>query len=359
MIEDVAAALERRDYRTAAQLLKILVRKTPQDPWVQLYGARLYEAQYQPEKAERLYRQLLKTSGNAKLLTQARQGLQRLEAEAEAQRAEAIAQATATPENAAQACLILEPLNPEQRAERAPQFARLMNLDAYTARLLLPTRSWRFYRSGPLGALQVYRGELAGVGIPSFCVELERVRRLPVYWGDRLQIGADQITARCRSQQDEVGHLSFAPQEVKAWLEGALPRFESVVDMDFQKRAIRKQQVNEYVKVVDLHLSDRGCILRLCEQHYQYHLEGERRPAQGLAEQFSTIPQRWQQLMGELAPLLPARIPAAIATGFIETLLDQPELLEKLYSQTQLLPPESKPWEAAFHLYSALHLLKP
>ncbi|PZV15213.1 MAG: hypothetical protein DCF22_07540 [Leptolyngbya sp.] len=40
MLDQVAAALERQDYQTAAQLLKELLKRSPQDPWVQLYVGR-------------------------------------------------------------------------------------------------------------------------------------------------------------------------------------------------------------------------------------------------------------------------------------------------------------------------------
>lgn len=101
MIESIAAAFERQDYKLAAKLLKPLWQQSPNDPIVQLYVARLQEAIGKFDPAESLYRQLLRDTTNPKIAMQARQGLERLEASAQAQRQQAIAQATIAPDDRA------------------------------------------------------------------------------------------------------------------------------------------------------------------------------------------------------------------------------------------------------------------
>ena len=74
MLDQVAAAFDRQDYSTAARLLKELMQQSPENPWVQFYRARLQEVSGQVERAEQIYRQLLREVNNPKLVLQVRQG---------------------------------------------------------------------------------------------------------------------------------------------------------------------------------------------------------------------------------------------------------------------------------------------
>jgi predicted Zn-dependent protease len=108
-LEEVAAALDRQDYRQAAKLLKQLQKQEPQNFWVQLYAGRWYEGTDKLETAEKVYRKLLKDATNPKIVSQARQGLQRIEDIEQNRRQEAIIQAKADPKNQELGVLILEP----------------------------------------------------------------------------------------------------------------------------------------------------------------------------------------------------------------------------------------------------------
>jgi len=99
----------------------------------QFYLGRLHEVSGKWSTAQKVYRQLLGTT-NAKI-TQARQGLQRLEVIEQEQRQRAIAQATADPSNAELGLLVLEPVASEIRTVAAQKFAQIMQIDPYTARL--------------------------------------------------------------------------------------------------------------------------------------------------------------------------------------------------------------------------------
>jgi len=81
---------------------------------------------------------------NAKIITQARQGLQRLVIEQE-QRQRAIAQATADPSNAELGLLVLEPVASEIRTVAAQKFAQIMQIDLHGYSHL---PGWRLYRTG-------------------------------------------------------------------------------------------------------------------------------------------------------------------------------------------------------------------
>jgi len=74
---------------------------------------------------------------NAKIITQARQGLQRLEVIEQEQRQRAIAQATADPSNAELGLLVLEPVASEIRTS-CPKVCPNYADRPHTARLQLP-----------------------------------------------------------------------------------------------------------------------------------------------------------------------------------------------------------------------------
>ena len=126
MLKDVAAAFERQDYRTAADLLKQWQQQSPQDPWFRFYVGRFQEATGKYQAAEATYRKLLQAVQNPKIVTQTRQGLQRLEAIEEERRQQAIAQATAEPNSQEQGVLVLEPVTGSDRTVAAKGSAQMM-----------------------------------------------------------------------------------------------------------------------------------------------------------------------------------------------------------------------------------------
>ena len=146
MIDQVAIAFEHKDYQTAAKLLKQLRKESPDNPWVQFYLGRLHEVSGKHQDAEKIYRQLLRDTTNTKIVTLARQGLQRLQEMELEERQRAISQATSQPNNTELGVLVLEPLSNEMKTEASRKFAQIMQLDPYTARLILPSRGWRLYR---------------------------------------------------------------------------------------------------------------------------------------------------------------------------------------------------------------------
>ncbi|NJM57248.1 MAG: tetratricopeptide repeat protein [Synechococcales cyanobacterium RU_4_20] len=381
MLESVADAIERQDYRTAAQLLQPLVQQSPSDSWVRFYVARVHEGSGRAEKAERLYRQLLKTEINRKLITLARQGIQRIQTREQAQRQAAIAQATDTSGRTALGGLILKPLSPETRERVTPSFARMMQLEPYAAKLLLPTRGWRFYRTGKIGALQVYVRELEAIGVPAFCAALEDLATIPVFQTRQLELGHGTITAHPVSDHPLRRHatgshaptspgktLQFRAQDVRACLEGALPIFESVVDVNrlVKQQYVRKEQVQDYAKVLDLHLPKQ--IIRLCDQTYRYAPEALASPAAKTSPEtvldvrYVPLPQKWGRLLSELRQ---AGVPEVVRGDrfkqFAATALDQEDFLRRVQPQIELsnasaliFHDEAPPWHEAFHLYSTL-----
>ena len=387
MIDQVADAFDRKDYRTAAQLLKQLVKQEPQNPLVRLYVGRLHEATGKLEAAETVYRQLLQNTTNPKIMSQARQGLGRLEAMEQERRRQALAQATADPSRSELGVLVLEPISSEVKQAAAQKFARIMQLDPYTARLQLPTRGWRLYRTGPVGELQFYVSSLRQQSIPCFSAALADIQKINVfginYFSDSVTnsgstkpavatlraLGnhASQATVVCKNTEGQQGSLSFNWSEVTQRVEALLPLFDEVVDRDARHNIQRKTQTMDYVQFCDLHLPQRNSILRLSDRNYQFQQGIALSPKQKNSQNGrqhepplnqTTTRMNWNNLLDFLNRQLP-QIPVwSDFTTFAETAVDYKEMLGHLPSHIDLFRREETPWDPAFQLYSGLVFLK-
>lgn len=318
MIEQISTAFEHKDYHTVAKLLKQLLKKSPQHPWGQFYLGRLHEVCGKLEAAHQVYRQLLRSTTNAKLMAQTRQGLQRLEALEEEQRQRAI-EATADPSNAEPGVLILEPVASEIRTVAAQKLAQIMQIDPYTARLQLPSRGWRLYRTGRIGELRFLGQKLRSAGIPCFWAIISEIQNIRVFQVSYFQTISPQAVVVCQNEQGQMGSLNFNWLEVTQRVTGQLPIFESVLDLDFRGKLQRKTQTQDYAQFCDLHLPQRRCLLRLHDNGYQFQ--------QGVAitPQQSQITNRinWNSLLSLLARQLPEAMVWSDFTSFAETVLDQ------------------------------------
>jgi tetratricopeptide (TPR) repeat protein len=379
MIDQVADAFERKDYRTAAQLLKQLVQQEPKNPLVRLYVGRLHEATGKLEAAETVYRQLLQNTSNSKIMSQARQGLGRLEKMEQERRRQALASATADPSSTELGVLVLEPISAEVKQAAAQKLARIMQIDPYTARLQLPTRGWRLYRTGRVGELQFYASSLRGAEIPCFCASLANIKKINVfsvhYFSDSKAVArlgssgspSPQATVVCQDAQGQLGSFPFNWSEVTQRVEGLLPLFEEVVDRDARGKLQRKTKTLDYVQVCDLHLPARGSILRLSDRHYQFQksitLAPQQRQdsqagSQALPLHQTTTRKNWNNLLDFLNHSLP-KIPVwSDFTPFAETALDYKEMLGRLPSHIDISRRKESLWDPAFQLYSGLVFLK-
>ncbi|MFN6569838.1 tetratricopeptide repeat protein [Dendronalium sp. ChiSLP03b] len=350
MIEQVATAFERKDYYTAAKLLKQLLNESPDNPWVQFYLGRLHEVSQKHEDAEKIYRQLLQSTTNAKILTQARQGLQRLQEIEQEERQRAIAKATVEPSDIEVGVLVLEPLSNELKAIAAPKFAQIMQLDPYTARLVLPSRGWRLYRTGQVGELKFYGTQLQKAGIPCFWTTITAIQQIQVFQVQYFSESDLKATVICCNEANQLGSLTFEWSEVKARVLGLLPIFEEVVDVDAHHKLERKTKTQDYMQFYDLHLPSRRCILRLYDNGYEFQQGMEITPQ---ASQ-NTIRINWNGLLSWIDQQLPKIKLWSDFTPFAETVLDQTEMLSHIQSHIHLFRREQTNWDPAFHLYSGL-----
>lgn len=353
MIDRVAAAFERKDYRTAESLLQQLLKESPQNPWGQLYLGRLHEVSGKLSAAQKVYQQLLRSTINAKVGNQARQGLQRLEAIEQEQRQRAQAQAAADPTNAELGVLVLEPVASEDKIVAAQKLAQIMQLDTYTARSQLPSRGWRWYRTGSIGEMRLLGQSLYSASIPCFWAIVAEIQRIRVLQVSYFQATSPQAVVVCQNDQGQLGSLTFNWSEVTQRVAGLLPIFEEVVDLDFRGKLQRKTQTQDYVQFCDLHLLERRCILRLYDNGYQFQQDARIAPTQNQTTRIN-----WNSLISFIDQQLPQAHVWNDFKPFAETVLDQTELLDRIPSHMHLFRRNETSWDPAFHLYSGLVFIK-
>lgn len=355
MINEVVNAFERKDYRTAAALLKQLIKQEPQNPWVQFYIGRLHEETGKLEAAEKAYRQLLRGTTNPKVVSQARQGLGRLEAKEQERRQQALQAATMDSDSQELGVLVLEAIPSEKKTAAAQAFARIFPIDPYSARLQLPSRGWRLYRSGGVGELRFYSQQLEKAEIPCFAASLAQIKQINIFRVHHLSGSIDAPMMVCENEQGQVGSIAFNWSEVSQRVEGMLPIFEEVVDMDVRRNLQRKTKTLDYVPFYDLHLPERGSILRLSDRSYQFQKGISLTP-----KDFSktTIRENWNSLLAFFNHHLACTQIWSDFTIFAETAVDFSELLGHLTPQLNLSRYQDTPWDSAFELYSGLVYLK-
>lgn len=355
MIPEIAVALDRQDFETATQLIQAL----PTDnPWGEFYQGQLYETQKLWDKAEALYRQLLRQEYGPGIAQAARQGLQRLQDHQQALRQQKLSAAMDQPGQNQLGVLILEALSPEEKGKVAPQFAQVMQIDPYTARLLIPSRGWRLYRVGPIGELQVYGQELQAVGVPGFWATLAQVKALQVYpvsyfksLGNLAEVVVQSTDPQTQLPQPQ--SLSFAWSDIAHRAEGLVPIFEEVVDLDPRGKLKRKEQIQDHAQFCDLHLPQKGYILRFYDAAYRF------KQGVPLTAGQETSWANWRALTTILDQYLPQVTKWSDFTPFAETAVEQMELLGEFESHINLLRREDSKWDQAFHLYSSLAMLRP
>lgn len=358
MLEQVTAAFERQDYDTAAELLQQLLKESPQDPWVQLYWGQLQEVSGNLEAAANIYQQLLRNTINSKVMAQARQGWQRVEVLLKEKRLQAIAQATADPSNTQAGVLVLEPVASEIKTQAAQQFAQIMQIDPYTARLILPTRNWRLYRTGAIGELRFLGQHLLKSNIPCFWATVAEIDKIRVFQINYFQSATPQATVICQNEQGQLGSLTFNWSEVSQRITGLLPIFEQVVDRDVRGKLQRKTQTQDYAQICDLHIPNRNCILRLCDRTYQFQhgmmlSEHQNQPTSQMTNRIN-----WNYLNNFLDQQLPSAKLWSDFTPFAETALERIDSLGHIQSHIHLLRRDETNWDPAFHLYSGLVFVK-
>ncbi len=376
-IHQIASALDSQEYKQAAKLIKQLQTESPENPWVKYYMARYYELTNNPEKAETTYKQILRDITNPKIVSQARQGIQRIETAAENRREQAIETAKNDPNNLEPGLLILEAVSPEDKAAAVQNISRIFKTDTYTTRMQIQSRGWRLYKTGPIAEIQIYGQELLNAGIPVFWGTLADIQKIQIFQVQNFQSLSPPAVV-CKDTLDRLGSIEFNWSEVSQIVEGALPIFIDVMDYSPNRRNDEfrhKEITQDYAQICDLHIPSRNCILRICDQSYEFQQgidftqtladiptsvnpkNQKFRPKNSQQIPPSTTRINWNHLLEMLDQQLDVTVWSEF-TPFAETVLDYTNMLSNIDAHIDIDRKSETPWDPAFQLYSGLAFLK-
>jgi hypothetical protein len=356
MLEQVEAALQRRDYDAASNILTKMARKQPNDCQVKLYNGKLQEATAQLEAAEQTYRQLMQVDlVDPKILQAARQGIERIQA-AQAAKIEDLRKSATQDfivneskiDDSAAGMLILEPVTAPEKTAMAIKFAQIMKIDPYNARLLLPSRSSRVYRTGNMGEMSFYERLLQASGIPAFALSIEQLNRPEIIQVKSIESFSPKAQLTALNGYGTNFSRSYHWSEVRAVVQGLIPIFEEITQTSVSTTKTKVQyrsQILDYVQVWDLHLPNVQVILRICSQNYVFAL-GQKKAG------IVSNRENWQKLIERIREHTPNTQHWNEFAPFAETALDYPDTLEKMPAHLQLVRRQPSNWDQAFQLYS-------
>ncbi|MEG3908790.1 tetratricopeptide repeat protein [Microcoleus sp. w2-18bC1] len=376
-INQIAAALEGKDYKQAAQLIKQLQKESPESPWVQYYIARYYELTNNLEKAQTTYKQILRDITNPKIVSQTRQAIQRIEIAQQNLRQKAIETAKNDPSNLEPGLLILEPVSPENKPAAIQNISRIFKIDAYTTRMQIQSRGWRLYKTGPIAELRIYGQELLNAGIPVFWATLSNLQKIQIFRVQHFQSLSSPAVV-CKDKFDRLGAIEFSWSEVTQRVEGLLPMFIEVMDYSPNRRKdqFRHREIRQdYAQICDLHIPSRNCILRICDQSYEFQqgvdftkasaeLPTSPNPKNKISrvKNSQQMPQSTTRInWNNLLEIFDRQIDVTVwseFTPFAETVLDYTNMLSKIESHIEVERKSETPWDSAFQLYSGLAFLR-
>ena len=345
------------DLVSAQATLNDLLTQFPQEATVQLLAGRFYYAQGAPIKAEDYFRQVLKSAVQPRLLAMARQGLQTIMQDrqmAHRERAAAIAL-----QDQGRGFLVLLPLEPQQRDEAAVKYARMFNLDLYTARYQLAARTTKILRAGKYAEMQAYAEEMAVCGITCAATSLTAIAAVPVYNVQYFQqISTTELVGVCTSDSP-APTITVNPTQVQQRVLGTLHTFGQVLDFNGKLQMVRKQQILDRVRVCDFHVkqSPRDYILRIHDNGYAFDQGVQLPVVQTLPHIPPTVQERWTALETLLRQVMPQLFTIDSLPVFGEQLLVYEELLELVKPHLNLERLRASLWDHAFHVYSTMIIL--
>lgn len=354
-LDRVAQAFDRKDYRSATTHLKELWQVQPDNPQVQLYRGRLYEVAGKFEQSSATYKQLLKAVPTPKIMAQARQGLDRVTALEKEQHQREIARSIAAPDQDKQGILVLEAIDPTLRTTAAQSLANILRIDAYTARMHLPNRGWRIYRMGPIGEMALYGQQLRSQQIPAFWLTEESLSQ-PRLLQVQAVLNADGPPRILGTVNGDAQELQFDWSEVSACVQGSLPMFDRLLELDVLRREFssrsKREGITDYAVMMDIHLKSQNTILRFCDRTYDFHQGHDWQIADKLEQ--TGVRSQWNHLLNWIKTNTLNVVYWNDFTPFGETAIEFPHLLKSIDPGFYLYGQEDSRWNPAFHLYSLL-----
>jgi hypothetical protein len=251
-------------------------------------------------------------------------------------------------DDSATGLLILEPVAASDKTAMAAKFAQIMKIESYNARLLLPSRSSRVYRTGNMGEMSFYEQQLQAAGIPAFALSIEQLNQPEVIQVKRIESFSPKAQITALNGYGTDFSRSYNWSDVRAIVSGLIPIFEEITQTNtsITKTNVRyKLQILDYVQIWDLHLPRIQTILRVCSQNYAFSL-GEKKAV------IVSSRENWQKLVNEISEHIPTNQRWNEFTSFAETALEYPDTLGKIPAHLQLVRRQPSHWDQAFQLYS-------
>lgn len=364
LITNFEQQLSQKDFEAAANSLAQLGTVTDDRAQINILTAKLQQFRGDTESAELLYRELLKTEGTQKILSQARQGLQEILDEEKRSQDQKMAVAKAKPGGEGMGFLMLRPLPPSwDKKAAAAKIARIFRTDAPTAITWIPMRQPKILRLGIIGELCVFTEQLAEIGINAFWFGLEDLAEVPVHNVLYFElVGKDQVNAIC-SDRGEQTKIQFSLAQIKRRVEGTIPIFSKVATLDARFQAASKEQILDYIRICDLHLEEPFRVLRFHDNRYEFNQGMQISVPRSLSHIAPTLLERWKVLINWWDKIAPEKASVYDFTNFGEILLGYDDLLrESINAKTELAAVGSgtdkiktNEWDKCFHLFSLMH----
>ncbi|MEL6231348.1 MAG: tetratricopeptide repeat protein [Cyanobacteria bacterium J06627_3] len=344
----VTAALDAQDYRRATQLIKQWRKTAPKDPLVLLSIGRLQEGTLQWDAAEKSYLTFLKRVNNPKLMGQARAGLKRVQQARETSRRAALDEAKAVLGSDDPGVLVIMP--PADTQQAAVGMAEVLRIDPYMARLQLPKQGLRLQRTGPIGEMQYYGEALQAAEVPTVWATIDQLKAVQVFQIKHFQEVSPQPGVVCQSPTGQMGSLQFDWSEVTQIVRAQLPVFEQVSDKGPWGKTQRKELVQDYAQVLDLHVHGRKIILRSCDRNYEFRKSVTLVPDQ---TNLTSTRIRWNGLLQTINRSTDCQTLDDF-TNFGQGALEMMPLLPYMPVYLELNRRKPSDWDTAFQIYSTL-----
>ncbi|AFZ47027.1 hypothetical protein Cyast_1058 [Cyanobacterium stanieri PCC 7202] len=360
MIEQIAIAIKNKDYEKAKKIIDQLPLEDDNFLWKNYYYGLLAEKQNNLEEAEKKYRQVIKDSifPNPQITKNIRDGLERIKLIKKAEQKEIKKQKQKTliefqqKENSQDlAVLVIKPTTIEQKNNIAKQFAEIINLDSYTAKLQIPTRNLRLYQTGNYGELQYYQQEFKQLNLSTICHSIKEINQVIVYQVKYIKNDEEKITLLCNDKNSKEKEIILNTQEITNKINAIVPIFELTVHTNNKRKLTRKKETLDYLNFCDLHLKNTKTIIRFNDHIYQFN--------QGISifNQDKTNRNKWLTLLRFLNDRIDQVSIHNDFTPFAEGAIQFPEMLKQITSNINIFRKQETLWDEAFQLYSALILL--
>jgi hypothetical protein len=357
MLESVAAAVERRDFRTAQKLIVKALEEYPKEPMVHFYAGEIRMNIGKWEAAARSYQRALQFDLPPDRILKVTEKLsianQKLLEEKDKQQTTLKRQATGKETSG---LLILTSLPLAEKPAAAATIAEILGGDPFTIKLQIPSRGWRLYRSGSYTQLQSAATSLMAAGVPAFAYPLAKIVPIEVKQVISIESFQPEFVLNCTNEFDESEQININSAQVVSTVSTLLPIFEEVVENDPKTGTQRKPKILDYVPIVDLHIPDSQLILRICSENYDFTklpLEvSSRVTREGLS--FNTSRVGWDESIAAMQNVLVNSTQWIDFNTFADTAISFPEMLSHIPSHSHLLRRNGDIWDRIFHLYSCM-----